>query len=415
MNLDASGKQEKTVVLVNRCMYLPGDGGYKRTMFLFDLMRREGHKPILLTSDFNHYTKVQRDTQAFRKNYPEYNDIVILHTGTYSKNISLKRRIVEMQWTNGVINWVKNNLNDIDVIMMAMPDMDTILGVKKLCEDHKIEIVIDVRDLRPEVFKVLIKNELLYKILTYPLKLKADRAYACADKMVAVSEEYLNRGKVANSHATVNKVIYIGSVLDKFDNGVTKYADTIIKSKNELWITYVGTLGTSYDLITAIDAVHALKDRVYDGKKIRLMILGEGPDKKLFEEHTKIINAGNVSFIGFVEYEKMAAYLSKTDITVNAIKKRASQSIINKVADYFAAGVPMLNGCTCQEQIDMVIKYNVGLNYEPENVESLKDAITKLATDPKLMEEMGRNARELAEKKFDRNITYKDLINILYE
>lgn len=414
MNKNSFGDDEKTVVLVNRAMYLPGEGGYKRTMYLYDMMRKMGHRPILLTSDFNHYKKAQRNLKQFKKEYPDYCDIVFLHTRTYSKNISIKRRMAETDWKKGVEKWVKENASHIDVVMMSMPDMNTILAVSKVCKENNIEVVIDVRDLRPEAFKVLLKNEVLYAIATYPMKVKADKAYACADKLFAVSEEYLERGNVHNSHAKLKKAIYIGAIIDKFDAGVEKFSSEIVKPDDELWVTYAGTLGTSYDLITVIDAAEKLKDKEYNGKRIKFLILGQGPDRISFEEHAKMISATNVSFVGFVEYEKMAAFLSKSDITINAIKRRGSQSIINKVADYFAAGIPMLNGCVCKEQQDMVDKYKVGLNYEPEDVDSLVRAISELAIDEKRRQEMGRNARKLALEKFNRNTTYKELIEDIY-
>ena len=259
MNKNKLGEDEKTIVLVNRSMYLPGEGGYKRTMFLFDLMRDYGHKPVLLTSDFNHYSKTQRDIVEFREKYPEYDDIIILHTGKYSKNISLQRCKVELDWTKQVVDWVSNNASSIDTIMMIMPDMNTILSVAPICRKSNIKMVVDVRDLRPEVFKVLIKNELLYKVLTYPMKRKADKAYACADVLTAVSDEYLERGKISNTHAKMYKTVYIGSVLSKFDAGIEKYAKDIKKPDDELWLIYVGTLGTSYDLITVIDSVNSIR------------------------------------------------------------------------------------------------------------------------------------------------------------
>ncbi len=509
MNLNAFGEKEKTVVLVNRAMYLPGEGGYKRTMYLYDMIRKMGHKPILLTSDFNHYKKEQRNVDEFRTNHPDYADIVFLHTRTYDKNISLQRRLAENDWKKAVSQWVADHANSIDVVMMSMPDMNTILSVSEVCKKHNISVVIDVRDLRPEAFKVLLKNELLYNVCTYPMKLKADKAYACADKLFAVSEEYLQRGSVNNSHAKVKKAVYIGAVLEKFDNGIKKYEHTIDKPEDELWVTYAGTLGTSYDMVTVIDAVAKLKNERFDGKKekyehtidkpedelwvtyagtlgtsydmvtvidavaklknerfdgkkVQLIVLGQGPDKEAFVKHAEEIGATNIRFIGFVDYEKMAAYLSKSDMTINAIKRRGSQSIINKVADYFAAGIPMLNGCVCKEQqtmveefdvglnyepedVDslaraikklannsdlrqqmginarkkeqqtMVEEFDVGLNYEPEDVDSLARAIKKLANNSDLRQQMGINARKLALEKFDRNKTYKEMIEELYK
>lgn len=415
MNLNRNGNQEKTVVLVNRAMYLPGEGGYKRTMYLFDMMRSLGHKPILLTSDFNHYKKAARDVERFKKEHPEYSDIEFLHTRTYTKNISIKRRMAENDWKDGVAAWVKKNADKIDVVMMSMPDMNTILAVSKVCKENNIEVVIDVRDLRPEAFKVLLRNETIYKIATYPMKVKANKAYACADKLFAVSEEYLQRGTVNASHAKIRKAIYIGAVIGKFDDGVKKYSSEIEKPENEIWLTYAGTLGTSYDLITVIDAANKLKGKDYSGKTIKFIVLGQGPDRETFETHAKEIGASNIEFVGFVEYEKMAAYLSKSDITINAIKRRGSQSIINKVADYFAAGIPMLNGCVCKEQQDMVDQYQVGLNYEPESIDSLVKQIDCLASDEQLRLSMGDNARRLAENKFDRKKTYEEMVEDIYK
>ncbi len=415
MKINKLGQSEKSVVLVNRSMYLPGEGGYKRTMFLFDLMRNMGHSPILLTSNFNHYSKQERDIDQFRKRFPEYSDIVILNTGKYKRNISIKRHFVEKEWTKQVVRWVKENIDKIDVIMINMPDMNTILSISEVCKGKKIKIVVDVRDLRPEVFKVLIKNECIYNILTFFMKRKADKAYACADVLTAVSDEYLERGKVNNSHAKVFQTVYIGSVLSKFDNGVKMYSSSIMKPDDEIWLTYAGTLGTSYDLMTVIDAVNEIKENRFNGKIIKFIVLGQGPDRQMFENHAVSVGATNVQFVGFVEYEKMAAYLSKSDITINAIKRRASQSIINKVADYFSAGIPMLNGCTCVEQQRMVEKYNIGLNYEPENKEDLKNKLVSLVNDKEMRIQMGINARKLAEEKFDRNVTYKKLVEILYD
>jgi glycosyltransferase involved in cell wall biosynthesis len=414
MNDDANGKPEKTVALINRAVYLPGEGGYKRTMFLFDMMRRMGHRPILVTSDFNHYKKEVRDVGTFKAAHPDYGDIVFLHTRAYAKNVSLRRRAAENDWRVAVTRWVEGHKDSLDAVMMAMPDMNTILAVSGICKANGIEMIVDVRDLRPEVFKVLLGDGWLYRLLTGPMKRRADAAYACADKLVAVSEEYLARGSVPGSHAKVRKTVYIGAVLDKFDEGVRKYSPGIAKPDDELWLTYAGTLGSTYDIATAIDAVHRLKDKTYSGKRLRLMVLGQGPDRSAFEEHAKAIGADNVTFTGFLDYERMAAYLVKSDMTLNAVKRRASQSIINKTADYFAAGIPMLNGCLCREQRDMVDTFRTGVNYEPENSADLAEKIDLLAGNPGLRAEMGKNARKLAEEKFDRNKTYRELIDLIY-
>lgn len=414
MNLDANGGREKTVALINRAVYLPGEGGYKRTMFLYDMMRRMGHRPVLVTSDFNHYKKEVRDVGAFRAAHPEYRDTVFLHTRPYARNISPARWLAERDWKIALARWVEEHRESLDAVMMSMPDMNAVLAVAGICKANGIEMIVDVRDLRPEVFKLLLGNGWLYRLATWPMKRKADKAYACADKLLAVSEEYLARGSVPCGRAKIRKTVYIGAVLDKFDEGVRKHAPEIAKPSGELWLTYAGTLGSTYDLVTAIDAAKRLAGKTWGGKTLRFVVLGQGPDRAAFEAHAKAVGADNVTFAGFLDYERMAAWLAKSDLTVNAVKRRGSQSIINKVADYFAAGIPMLNGCACKEQRDMVDAFRVGLNYEPENAADLAEKADFLLSRPELVREMGKNARKLAEEKFDRNKTYRELIDLVY-
>jgi glycosyltransferase involved in cell wall biosynthesis len=402
----------KKTVLVNSAVYLPGEGGYKRTMYLFDMMLRMGREVVLLTSDFNHYAKQARDIEAFRAEYPEYNDsIAFEHVPTYKKNISVLRYWSELVWAQKVKRWVAAHSDEIDVIMMDMPDMNAILGIRKICKAHHIKMLIDVRDLWPEAFHVLIRNDRLYKILTWPLKLRANKAYRCADEFVAVSQEYLDRGLQANQNVKDPGVIYLGATLEKFYDGVEKFSHKFPKPSREIWITYAGTLGESYDLTTLIDAARIVEQE--RGQHIRFKILGQGPDEEKLRKHVDSVQAHNVDFVGFLPYEEMAAFLCASDVTVNAVKKNASQSIINKVADYLAAGIPMLNSCTCQEQQDMVDRYGIGLNYEAENAHSLVSCIYTLVDDSERCAHMGENARKLAEEKFDRRVSYLEILKRL--
>ena len=407
--MDNSAKRR--VLLVNNSVYLPGEGGYKRTMYMYDMMKRMGYPVTLVTGDFNHYKKAKRNIEQFKQDYPDYSDIVFLHMPEYKKNISLKRYYSEKYWSHQFNVWFKQNAHNFDVVFFS--DIDYNLPVDKICNKHGVKKVVDIRDLRPEAFRVVVKNELLYKILFFPMKCKANKAYSCADEFVAVSQEYLDRGLQANTKSKNPAVVYLGSTLEKFFDGVEKYSDEIVKPQDEIWVTYAGTLGESYDLITLIDAAKKLEG-CYDGR-VRVKILGQGPDEEKLKKYCSNINSQNIEFVGFLPYEKMAAYLTKSDITINAIKKNASQSIINKVADYLASGKPMLNSCTCKEQQDMIDDYKVGLNYEAENSDSLVDAICRLIDNKEMSEEYGNNAKKLALEKFDRRTSYLEILKRIDE
>ena len=401
------------ILFYNSAVYLPGEGGYKRTMYLFDMMRSMGYDVTLVTSDFNHYAKAKRDVSKFRSEYPDYSDIVLLPAIPYSKNISIKRWISGVVYRRTLMKWFKQNYSKYDIVYTNMPGAETNITMSKVCKRNNIKMIVDVRDLRPEVFRVLLKKEWVYKIVTYFMKLEADRAYNTADELLAVSNEYLQRGLSANNHCRNPKAVYIGAILDKFYNGIEKYASGINKQEGEIWATYAGTLGTTYDLYTLIDVAKSLQD---DGhNNLRFKILGQGPEAEPLKLYARSKDVDNVDFVGFVDYEMMAAYLSKSDMTINSLKARASQSIINKVADYFAAGIPILNGSLCKEMCDLVNAYKVGINFEPENVESLKDAILYIINNPEMSDVFGKNAKSLALEKFDRKTSYLEIIKTIEE
>lgn len=401
---------KKRVLLINGSIYLPGEGGYKRTMYLFDMMRKMGYAVTLLTSDFNHYAKKARDVNQFYKDYPDYSDIKMVHMPSYKKNISLKRYFSGKVYAQNIKKWVKKHIDEFDVVMTSMPAISTINGIYPICEKNGVKMLVDVRDLHPEAFRVVVKNGFLYNVLFYGMKKSANKAYSHADEMIAVSEEYLKRGLSCNTKAKNPKTVYIGSALEKFDAGVKKYSDSIIKPASDFWVTYAGTLGSSYDLDTLLECAKRIQNT---HPTIKIKILGQGPEEGRLKEIVEKEKIFNVEFLGFMPYEKMAAFLAKSDLTINSIKKNASQSIINKVADYFAAGIPMVNGCPCKEQQEMVDKYHVGLNYESENVESLTSAIISLTTDDKIRTEYGLNARRLAMEKFNRSTSYLEIIRTI--
>lgn len=404
---------KRRVLMISSAIYLPGEGGYKRELFLFDTMKSMGYDVTFITTDFNHYAKKQRDMDKFYAENPDYTSIKYVHVPAYKKNISLKRLYAEKVWSKEVVKWIESHIDDFDVLYGEMPDIDANIRIRKLCDKYNKKFIIDIRDLRPEAYHVLIKNDFIYRVLFHHTMKRADKAYACADELVAVSQEYLDRGLKTNTRSKNPVVVYLGATLDRFFSGVEKYSEQIVKPEDEVWIIYAGTLGSSYDLMTVLKAAKMLDE--YRKEKIRFKILGQGPDENILKKYMTDNNIRNTEFLGFQPYEKMAAFLCKSDITINAVKKNASQSIINKVADYFAAGIPMLNSCTCQEQIDMVENYKVGLNYEPENPDNLVDKICYLLDNPELSKEMGINARKLALDKFDRKKSHLEILKRIDE
>jgi glycosyltransferase involved in cell wall biosynthesis len=62
---------------------------------------------------------------------------------------------------------------------------------------------------------------------------------------------------------------------------------------------------------------------------------------------------------------------------------------------------------------DIVKNNNCGRSLDPHKPEALADALEELSANPELCREMGRNARSVAEREFDRLKLAARLENIL--
>ena len=398
----------KKIAIVAPYVILSDEKGYNRFRYICELLVENGVDVELFTSSFSHWEKQQRDIYK-----PEYQSqpyrLVFLDEPGYRKNIDF-RRIISHSIFAGNLKRSLAGRSDIDLIYCAVPTQNAAIVAGKYAKSRGIPFIIDVQDLWPEAMKLVFNVPVISDILFLPLKISSETAYSMADAIVAVSDTYLNRAARSHQNSKSNLTVYIGTDLDCFDKGVKDNFAKVNKSKDEFWVTYIGTLGASYDIKTLISAVSILHNKGLTN--IRPMIVGDGPLRYDFERFAREAGVDAV-FTGMLAYDLMAAYLKKSDIVANAIRKNAPQSITNKIGDFLASGLPVVNGSNNEEFREMVEKYKIGYNYVPEKAESMAEAIEKMYHNVHHRKIMGKNARALAEKKFNRKITYEEIINLI--
>ncbi len=138
-------------------------------------------------------------------------------------------------------------------------------------------MILDVQDVWPESISSAINTNIFFvKLVLKPITNLANRVYTMPDLIFGVSETYVNRAKVRGTKCKEFITVYIGSDFEKIKYENNNDFKTIEKGKNDIWITYVGTLSYSYDIDTAIKAFSELKDF----KNLKFIILGSGPDEE---------------------------------------------------------------------------------------------------------------------------------------
>ena len=389
------------VIIANFCRdFTETDNG--RFCYLCKELSKENNVEII-TSDFSHASKKHKE--PLRTEWPF--SITFLHEKGYRKNISIQRFISHYGWGKEVGKYLKNRKNP-DVIYCAIPSLTAPLMAAKYCEKNNVKFIIDVQDLWPEAFKLAFHVPFLSDVVFAPFNAYVNRIYKRADEICAVSQVYANRAKSANAKCKDTHVVFLGTKLATFDEYAQ--ANPVKKPKDELWLGYCGTLGASYDISIAIDALSILAKR---GVKVpKFIVLGDGERKSEFERHAKNLGVECI-FTGRLPYEQMCGWLAACDIAVNPIMHNAAQSIINKHGDYAASGIPVLNTQECMEYRELVEKYKMGFNCRNGDAEGLADNLQKLIVDEKLRLEMGKNARRCAEEKFDRNTSYREILELI--
>ncbi|MGN7479752.1 glycosyltransferase family 4 protein [Solibacillus silvestris] len=371
-----------------------------RFTYLANLLTEEGYNITLITSQFSHFQKSHIISETLK--YPF--KTVLLYEKGYKKNVSLSRILSHKQFSKQLGQWMNNKNNKPDLLYVAYPTMTAANVASKYAKNHNIPIVLDVQDTWPESISAAVDiKKWYYKLPLAPLTWFANNIYKSVDGIIAVSKTYMNRARVLNSRSQFFKYIYIGSDLNTFDN--MELNGKIMKNNGDFWITYIGTLSHSYDIETAIKAIKMFNSNII------LNILGDGPDfdrLKNIAVREGLLNS-QVFFKGYLPYEEMLSYLKQSDVALNAIIGSSKATITNKLGDYLAAGLPILNSCEESEIVKLVEEKQLGLNYKSEEIEDLFEKIENLIIDQEKRLEFSKNAREFAEESFDRKNSYKKI------
>lgn len=403
---------KREVLVIAFATQLPREKGNNRSRFryLCEYLAAAGHHVVEITSSFRDYDKTQRSVVSAERGSGY--DIEILPEPGYEKNVSLNRIYSQMVFARNLSRHLAARKKAPSLVYCCVPTHEAALVAASYAKRMGVPFVIDVQDLWPEAMQLVMSNFFGASAALLPMKLMADAVYRSADAIVAVSSQYLARAVSVNRKSRANKVVYIGCDLPLFDSFADGSEGTQDRNSSQFVVTFLGMLGHSYDiatLIAACDLVYREAGRL----GLRLKIIGDGELRAELENLAKN-SMVPVEFTGWLEYAAVVKELRNSDLLVNAIKKDGPQSITNKISDYVSAGKCIINGSQNEEFMELMKNRRLGFNYDPENVNSMAAAIRQVMDlSRNEREEMGNNARSLAEERFNRSKTYAEIVEIV--
>ncbi|HEZ0479502.1 glycosyltransferase [Neisseria meningitidis] len=371
---------------------LPSEPYFNRFWYLAERLS-QSHDVLLITSRFRHYDKSFRRPEDAEAASQGRLKVMLLEESGYGKNVSLERVASHYRFVKNFEQWLKNcRPGEQDIVYSAYPLMATnlLLGKHKARLGYKL--IVDVQDVWPESFSSVVPflKKVPHKLL--PFASRANRAYRCADALVAVSQTYLDRAKEANPNVP-GEAVYIGTDFAAIAPPPRFRSKTVR-------LFYLGTLSYSYDVETVCKGVRKLLD---DGENVELHIMGGGPDLEKLKQYENRA----IKFYGYLPYSEMMSIAKACDIAVNAIHSHAMQSVTNKLSDYMALQKPILNSQNNAEVLDLM-NLLPHENYRSGDVDGFVQAakdILKRKNDPVQSEEIVR--------RFKRDISYQKIVNLI--
>ncbi len=159
---------------------------------------------------------------------------------------------------------------------------------------------------------------------------------------------------------------------------------------------YVGTHAFYHGLDTLLDAATLLRER----EDLAFLFVGEGPERPRLVKLASDRELANVVF-GESPYEEMGRLYSIAYASVATLRNIdvAHGMRLSKVFPSLSCEVPVIYSGT-GEAAELLARERCGVVVPPEQPPLLAKAITDLATDPTLRDELGRNGRRLVLAKY---------------
>lgn len=297
-----------------------------------------------------------------------------------------------VRWQFGLMRWLLRHRRDFDAIHAC--DFDTVLPALILHWLYKKKLIYDIFDFyadhlrrTPAMIKKMIRKVDLWVI-------------GQANAVILVDES--RREQIQGSKPRRLTVIY-NSPEDWIP---PEFPQTDKRSsKIGLRLAYVGLLQRERGLFELLEVLSKHPDWV-------LELAGFGGDQDEIVEKIKSMN--NVYWHGRVSYETALRLSAAADVliaTYDPVIANHRYSSPNKIFEAMMVGRPII--VAENTNIDRIVqRYNNGVVVPYGEFTALDQALTRLALNPKMREQMGRNGRLAYEKEYGWHIMRDRLIQL---
>lgn len=384
-----------------------GERLFRMGMIAEELNKR-GHNITWFSNTFDHFKKEQiydRDTIVkVSENYLIY----LFHAPKYKRNISLSRiinhKVIALKFRK-----TSKKLEKPDLIYASFPTIDYAEEAVKYGKKNNIPVIVDIRDLWPDIFnhnlpKALRIVALPYiKLMNFKTKKLLKNAFAINANCENVLKWALEKGN--RKKDKYDRYFYIG--YDKQDD--IKIEKDEKMDLNKFNISFFATINNQFDYDKIIDFANKLNKKT---SNIVINICGDGPQFYVLKKKIKDIH--NIRLLGWTEKAKLTYILKNSKLGLAPYKNTFDfqLGVSNKFAEYISYGLPVI--MTSEGYMKSLLEKNK-CGIATQDVDKLVDFVVKLKDNKDIYNEMSKNAINLYNQNFVAKDIYEKLVDYLEE
>lgn len=409
------------LVTVGEPLPLPGTGArLLRAGLLGQMLARRGHQVVWWTSTFDHWQKRHLYPSDTVLRLQDEISLHLLHGRGYRHNISI-RRILDHIRVAGRFSTLAEVESVPDVILCSLPTLELALASTRYGKRHGVPVVIDVRDLWPDIFQEFAPHWArgLARYALAPMRGQAMRACVDAYAITGNSPPFVewglrNAGRVATRLDRPFPFGYLAQAPAEQDReAAVRFwkGHGLAKGQGGLIACFFGTLGHQFDLETVLDAALLLES---EGHAVRFVLCGIG--ERLEALKTRAGTSRAVVFPGWVDRAQIHALMGMADVGLAPYRNHAGfvGNMPNKPIEYLAGGLPVLTSLGGYLG-GFLASHGCGMSYPEGNALALRDIFVRFCENSQPLADMSSNARRVFAQQFDADKVYGGMCDYLSE
>lgn len=368
-------------------------------LFATELVKR-GHHITWWTSGFDHtHKKVCSRVDSIR-DMGEHYRIRLIACPPYYRNVGL-RRIINHRFVAKRFAALAGETDcPPDVVVCSYPTIELSLQAVRYGRGAGVPVILDVRDLWPDVFLDLLPSPLrpVGKFALLPLFREAREALQGASGIIATTAGYLSWAvRMAGRNRGLNQVFPIGYPTWLEDTEPTTATSEVLApviGRAGVFVCFFGTIGRQFDLETVIRAAKLLQDA-----GVTFVLCGTGERLEHLRRSARTMK--NVLLPGHINYSEIKAIMKRCAIGLAPYRvcENFNLNVPNKIYEYLSGGLPILSPLEGEVR-SLFESEGVGIHYPEGDATALAKCIVDLKDEPQELARMSMAAERLFKEKY---------------